>query len=281
MWSIGGTLTQQMLERTPGAKKKRFRLLHLLLGFLTLYIAPVSYQLAAHHFDWEPAIAWASSNSRGEQLAEDPTTTNDAIIQVYAARAARWRGALGVHSWIAVKRSNEDFYTRIEVIGYALRWGNQTVQLRRGQPDRNWYGNPPELLRELRGAAKVDQLIDQIFSMAANYQYLDEYNVWPGPNSNTFIAHLARQIPELSVDLPPTALGKDFLPGKKFFGKPASGKGIQLSVNGLFSLVISQEEGFELNLFGATAGLDLSPPAIKLPAIGRVGMQDSKRITLQ
>jgi len=270
-----------MNERKSSAKKKRFWLLYIPLAILTLYIAPISYQLAVHHFEWKPAIAWASGSGGTEQLAEDPTKTNDAIIQVYAARAARWRGSLGVHTWIAVKKSNEDFYTRLEVIGYALRWGNQTVQMRRGQPDRNWYGNPPDLLRELRGSVKVDKLIDQIFAMAADYQYNDEYHVWPGPNSNTFIAHLVRKIPELSVDLPPTALGKDYLPGNKLFGKPASGKGFQFSVNGLFSIVVSQEEGFELNLLGATAGLDLSPPAIKLPAVGRLGMQDSKRISLQ
>ena len=270
-----------MNERASGARKMRSRLLHILLAFLILYIVPISYQLAAHHFEWKPAIAWASGKSKSEQLAEDPTKTNDAIIQVYAARAARWRGSLGVHTWIAVKKSDEDFYTRLEVIGYALRWGNQTVQLRRSQPDRNWYGNPPELLRELRGGDNVDKLIDRVFDLASNYQYNNQYHVWPGPNSNTFVAHLVRQIPELSVDLPPTALGKDFLPGNKLFGKPASGKGFQLSINGLFSVILSTEEGFELNLLGATAGLDLSPPAIKLPAVGRIGMQDTKRISLQ
>ncbi len=267
-----------MREKKPGAGKKRSWLLRTLLVIFALYIVPVSYKLAAYHFEWKPAIAWASSGSN-ERLAQDPSMTDDAIIQVYAARAMRWRGALGVHTWVAVKKSDEDYYTRLEVMGYALRWSDQSVQIRQGQPDRYWYGNVPELLRELRGGAEVDELIDQIFDTASNYRYNSEYNVWPGPNSNTFVAHLVRRIPELSVDLPPTAVGKDFLPGNRLLGKPASGRGLQLSLGGLLGVIISPEEGLELNLLGMTAGVDVSPLAIKLPAVGRVGMRDSKHLS--
>ncbi|MCY4498243.1 MAG: DUF3750 domain-containing protein [Rhodospirillaceae bacterium] len=35
----------------------------------------------------------------------------------------------------------------------------------------------------------------------------------PGPNSNTFVAFLARAAPELRLDLPPAATGKDYLAG--------------------------------------------------------------------
>jgi len=268
-----------MKKRKTGAGKKRSWVLSTLLVLITLYIIPVGYQLAAYYLEWKPAIAWASGSRTSERLSQDPSTTGDAIIQVYAARAMHWRGALGVHTWIAVKKSDEDFYTRLEVMGYALRWSNQSVQIRRGQPDRYWYGNAPELLRELRGGAEMDKLIDQIFSMASDYQFDGEYSVWPGPNSNTFVAHLVRQIPALSVDLPPTAVGKDYLPGNGLLNKPASGKGLQLSVSGLIGIVVSPEEGLELNLLGMTAGVDLSPPAIKLPGIGRVGMRDSKHFS--
>ena len=43
------------------------------------------------------------------------------------------------------------------------------------------------------------------------YPYADSYRVWPGPNSNTFTAFVLREVPELRVDLPPTAIGKDYL----------------------------------------------------------------------
>ena len=189
----------------------------------------------------------------------------------------RWRGALGVHTWIATKRSNEDFYTRLEVMGYALRWSDSSVQIRQGQPDRYWYGNKPTLLREIRGGKEVDSLIHDLHQLAQDYPVADQYKVWPGPNSNTFVAHLARQIPELNLDLPPTAVGKDYRINGQILGTPPSGTGLQLSMGGLLGLIVSPEEGVEINLLGLTAGIDLSPPALKLPAIGRLGYADSDR----
>ena len=112
------------------------------------------------------------------------------------------------------------------------------------------------------------------------YPHNSRYNVWPGPNSNTFIAHLARKVPELALELPPTAIGKDYLPEGGFFHKPPSGSGLQLSLGGLFGLMLAPEEGIELNLLGLTAGIDFSPPAIKLPGVGRVGYADFERKSL-
>ena len=47
----------------------------------------------------------------------------------------------------------------------------------------------------------------------ASYPYPNTYRPWPGPNSNTFLAHIARQVPDLAIQLPSNAVGKDFLPG--------------------------------------------------------------------
>ena len=52
----------------------------------------------------------------------------------------------------------------------------------------------------------------------------------------------------------------------------SSDLGIQLSLGGFFGLIISTQEGLELNLFGVAMGLDLNCPALRLPFIGRVGI---------
>jgi len=72
--------------------------------------------------------------------------------------------------------------------------------------------------------------------------------------------------------LPPTAIGKDYLPGPALAGISPSGTGFQLSLLGLAGLLVGWEEGLELNLFGLTFGLDVTRPALKLPAVGRLGM---------
>ena len=94
--------------------------------------------------------------------------------------------------------------------------------------------------------------------------------MWPGPNSNTFIAHVLRAAPELRVDLPPTAIGKDYL-GLLPIAKLPSGTGAQVNVLGLAGVAVGLEEGVEVNLLGLTFGLDPLHLAVKLPLIGSGG----------
>ena len=56
-------------------------------------------------------------------------------------------------------------------------------------------------------AAPVGWLKPRIETAITEYPYPNRYHVWPGPNSNTFVAFVLRKVPELRVDLPPTAIG--------------------------------------------------------------------------
>ncbi len=67
-------------------------------------------------------------------------------------------------------------------------------------------------------------------------------------------------------------MGKDFLPGGALFAAAPSGSGFQLSLYGVVGVLIAAKEGFELNLLGLNLGIDAAAPALKLPAIGRLGV---------
>src|SRR3990172_8208338 len=123
-----------------------------------------------------------------------------------------------------------------------------------GAADGGWLGAEPELVAERRGAG-VDELIARIDKAARAYPWAGEYTMWPGPNSNTFTAWVARAVPELEVDLPPTAIGKDYT-GAKLVGSAPSGRGFQMSLFGLLGLTASAVEGVEVNLLGLTFGLN-------------------------
>ena len=110
--------------------------------------------------------------------------------------------------------------------------------------------------------------------MARDYPFDQEYRVWPGPNSNTFTAFVGRAVPELKLDLPPTAIGKDFLTNGSVFDRAPSGTGYQFSIFGLFGVLAAVEEGVEVNILGLVFGLDPLGLAIKLPAVGRVGFSE-------
>lgn len=213
---------------------------------------------------------WRSARRDSSSQAPDPATTPEAVLQVYAARTVGSKGALGVHTWIAVKPTGAARYTRYEVVGWGVMRGLPAVQVDRSGPDNYWFGAQPELLVEHRGA-QVDDWIRRIERAVAEYPYPDLYRTWPGPNSNTFVAYLARAVPEMRLDLPPTAIGKDFLPAGAVFARAPSGTGFQASVYGLIGVLGAWEEGIEVNLLGLSFGIDFNSPALKLPGVGRIG----------
>lgn len=212
---------------------------------------------------------WRTASQAPAGLAPDPAATSEAVVQVYGARTWGWRGNFGVHTWVAVKPAGAGAYTVYEVIGWRLRWADSAVAIHARAPDARWYGNEPELYADKRGE-EAEKLIPRIDAAARAYPYANEYTAWPGPNSNTFVAWITRAVPELAVDLPPTAIGKDYLGGDIFDSAP-SGRGVQFSIAGLLGVTLSSIEGLEINLLGLTFGINPFDPALKLPLLGRLG----------
>lgn len=246
---------------------RTFRPLAWLLGIVALMLCgpllTLAFGSASMHGDWRTAT------HRPTGLAPDPATHPEAVVQAYASRTFGWRGAFAVHTWIAAKPAHAERYTRYEVIGWYARGGGSGLTISDdGAPDAEWYGAAPRLLRDLRGDAAA-AVIAKLPNAAADYPYTT-YRAWPGPNSNTFIAHLAREIPELQLTLPALAIGKDYLPAGTWLMAAPSGTGYQVSLGGILGATIARDEGFELNLFGLVTGVDFRHPALKIPGVGRV-----------
>jgi len=136
-------------------------------------------------------------------------------------------------------------------------------------PDAEWYGAPPRLLRDLRGA-QAQAVIERMGEAIASYPYPNEYRVWPGPNSNTFVAHLGRAIPDLRLTMPSTAIGKDYVSLREIVGPSPSHTGIAVSLYGLAGVIAAWDEGIEVNVLGLVAGVDVRRPALKVPGVGRI-----------
>lgn len=213
---------------------------------------------------------WRTATHRSAGLAPDPSIHREAVVQVYASRTFGWRGAFAVHCWLAAKPRGADRYTRYEVIGWYARNGGSAVSISdSGTPDAEWYGSAPVLIRDLR-SVDAERIIAKLPEAIASYAFATTYRAWPGPNSNTFIAHLGRQIRELDLTLPSNAIGKDYLPLGQIFARTPSGTGVQLSFSGVLGVTAGADEGIELNVLGLVIGVDARHPALKLPGIGRV-----------
>jgi hypothetical protein len=214
---------------------------------------------------------WSQARWDSAGLAPDPATTPEPVVQVYAARAWGWKGIFAVHTWIIMKRAHAPAFERYEVAGWGVERGALAIRKDMRVVDGYWAGSRPRVLVDRRGP-KVEALIDQIEAAIARYPYPHEYRTWPGPNSNTFIAYIGRQVPDLGLNMPPTAIGKDYLKNGSLLGRTPSGTGFQLSLLGLFGLSIGRAEGLEVNLLGLTLGIDPLGLALKLPGVGRLGL---------
>jgi len=212
---------------------------------------------------------WRNASRAPMGWAPDPATYKPAVVQAYAARTVRWRGNFAVHCWIAVKPEGASEYHRYEVTGWNLRGGGTTA-IRDSfttTPDQRWYGAEAELLQDIRGA-EAEKIIAALPAAVASYPHPNTYRIWPGPNSNTFIAHIAREIPDLRLALPNHAIGKDYT-GWQVIASAPSGTGFQVSLGGVFGVMLAADEGVEINILGLVFGADPSNLALKLPLVGR------------
>ncbi|KZY55738.1 hypothetical protein A3735_20390, partial [Oleiphilus sp. HI0061] len=126
------------------------------------------------------------------------------------ADAWGWRGWFAIHTWIAVKARDASEYTVLEVIGWRAKRGLSVLRVENDIPDRYWFGSQPQILLDKRGD-EAEELIEEIVALAERYPWANEYKVFPGPNSNTFPAWIAAQVPELGLELPFSAIGSGYV----------------------------------------------------------------------
>lgn len=214
---------------------------------------------------------WRTASRESSGIAPDPARTPEAVVQLYAARAFNWRGIFGVHTWIAAKETGARAYVVYQVVGWRLYRGLPVVAVQEDIPDRLWFDSRPRIMADLRGPA-AERAIKGIRKAADDYPYPEEYRLWPGPNSNTFTAFLARRVPELRAALPANALGKDYLDKGAFLARTPSGTGWQLSLYGVLGVTLAIQEGLEVNFLGLVFGVDVMRPALKLPFVARIGL---------
>jgi hypothetical protein len=235
------------------------------LTVLIVFLAPVAARALLLPFqaprDWRIG-RWSSAG-----ILPEASSDAAARLTVFAARTFGWRGVVAVHSWIVLKPAQGDHYTRYEVTGFG-----QPIRVNGAAPDGYWIGAKPDVVADRSGASAAEA-IPKIEAAIRDYPYAESgsYRLWPGPNSNTFIATLLRAVPELGVELPPDAIGKDFRADGALAGLTDTGTGVEVSLYGLLGIKIGRVEGIKVNVLDLVAGLDVQRPALKVPAFGLIG----------
>jgi hypothetical protein len=257
-----------MLRTIPLSRRGVYRVWGAAFLLLGLYLVPVLVSFCLP--DPRGGVPWHQARRDPTGLSPDPAVTQEAVTGVCRPGRGVARSLPGAYL-DAVKPTGAPRFTRYEVLGFGVANGAPAVRIDPMGPDNYWFGARPQILLDRRGAG-VDEMIAQVRAAMASYPYPNTYRPWPGPNSNTFLAHIARQVPDLAIQLPSNAVGKDFLPGGGLFAAAPSGSGFQLSLYGLFGILLAAREGLEVNLLGLSLGVDPVRPALKLPALGRHAM---------
>jgi hypothetical protein len=244
----------------------RFKTIGLVL--LALFLLPVAVRAAVHTFLEKHPRSWRDADWSSAGLLPPAAADPEARVLVFAGHTGGWRGIVAVHTWIVVKPERARRYTRYDVTGFG-----GPLHVNRWPPDGRWFGDHPEIVADIRGPMAA-AAIPKIEAAVAAYDYAKpgDYRIWPGPNSNTFVANVLRSVPELAIAMPAQAIGKDFRADGALIGLTASGTGIEASLWGMLGAKLGWVEGLELNFLGLVAGLDWRQPALKLPGFGRIAV---------
>lgn len=244
---------------------KKFAKLTLAVIF-AIYLFP-SLVAAGLWLGGEHPSSWREANWGSAKMLPEASADDEAALYILSARTGGLKGALASHSWIVLKDKGATQYDRYDKVG----WGNPIRK--NGYPaDAFWYSNNPTIVTAIKGA-KAEELIAKVRKVIAEYPFSQGggYKIYPGPNSNTFIAHILRQVPEIGTVLPPEATGRDYLSDGGFVFIAPDKKDFRLSLGGYAGISIGVRSGFEINFLGLVAGIDIQNPGVKIPALGYFG----------
>lgn len=229
---------------------------------LLVFIAPALIHAAVWAAKDRPA-SWRYANWSSAGILPDATDDRPAKVYILSARTGGMKGALASHSWIVLKHKNASRYDRYDVVG----WG-RPVRHNAYDADARWYSNVPVIETEIEGE-RAERLIPQIQAAIDAYKWRErgDYTIWPGPNSNTFVASIIRDVPGFDARTPATAVGRDYPADGNWAAFDASGS-LRLSAGGYAGLVIGPEDGLELNFLGLVAGFNPTKLEIKVPGFG-------------
>jgi hypothetical protein len=233
-------------------------------AILVVFLFPAALAVGQWYATDRPD-GWRNADWESSGLLPPATASREAVVHIMAARTGGLKGALAVHAWIVLKRAGQGSYDRYEKVG----WGTP-VRKNAYSADGRWYSNDPFIVATITGT-RAESLIPKIEAAIATYKFNfpGGYRIWPGPNSNTFVASVLRKVPEADVILPSNAVGRDYING---FAMDPDGRDFHLSLFGLAGIAFGIRSGLEIQLLGLVAGIDVVHPGIKIPAFGRVGI---------
>lgn len=188
------------------------------------------------------------------------------IVAVKSAGIPRfmpWYSHFAEHTWVDVKLGEEERWLRAEVLNESSGAACSPIGAVEARGDWRWSDEAVRVHAVIVGerAQRIAQRIESVTAQLAP-RYDGGYEAWPGPNSNTFVRDLSREIPELAFTFDHNALGKDYAWLRA--GLTPSRTGVELDTWPL-GFAVALREGFELHVLQLPFAVRVWPPRIALP----------------
>ncbi|MEE2953397.1 MAG: DUF3750 domain-containing protein [Pseudomonadota bacterium] len=236
------------------------------VAFLLVFVLPAAVSAGLWLVGDHPR-SWRAADWTSAHLLPPASELREPALYILAARTGGLKGAVSEHSWIVLKEAGRQSYERFDKAG----WG-EPIKTNNWAPDARWYSNEPYVVAEIHGEA-AETLIPRVKAAIAAYPYSHrgDYQIFPGPNSNSFVAYVMRRVPGLGAFLPPAAVGRDYPVDGSLFALDTERGEMRLSLWGYAGLAVGRDVGFEVNILGLVAGFDPFDLKLKVPAFGTVG----------
>lgn len=208
----------------------------------------------------------------GKREVKEPEGTEPIVI-VGSARLPMPLGGIARHPWVSLRPAGTRAWERWEVMCCPNGSEMSTVKRTSIGPlsDRGGTGGDVRFHALHRGE-RATEIIACVREKAPTYPYRDEYQGWPGPNSNTFVDWIVRAC-GIGSELPSPSIGRDYR-GTIGASWTAGGTGFQVDAY-IIGFKLGFTEGVEVHLLGMAFGVDLWPPALIVPVgPGRIGFAD-------
>ena len=165
-----------------------------MLLILAIFFASVPRPRRAVRGERSHRARGATPTGRAPACCRRPRRTQQARLIVFTGTAGAWKGIFAVHSWIVFKRAGD------RALDAATTWsaGASRCAPTTGRSTAAGTATRRGPSPTSRGA-DAERLIPRVEAAVAAYSYAQagDYRVWPGPNSNTFVAAVLRAVPEL------------------------------------------------------------------------------------
>ena len=196
-----------------------------------------------------------------QQSTIDPSATTvvkDVRIPDFMPKIARFAS----HGYVEFREDVNSPWQRLEVVNEGSGVVLSEISDEEVHAERRWK-RPVRVVSQTNQNGK--EIAAQILAYGKNYDD-SLYRPWPGPNSNTFMDGLLREVDGLSGVMEHNGVGKDF---RWRVGATAGGTGVELQ-SPLLGAELGFKEGANLTFLGLTAGVGVWPPAVKIPFLPQV-----------